>query len=101
MVDREKKLAEKTMEFEAMKMESDATISSLTEANQEFKTSQERLQEVAESLEKERDELRASLQEKMDESLRLEESLRGSLLHKSKNIKIKQQQVIEQPHDPM
>ena len=101
MVDREKKLAEKTMEFEAMKTESDATISSLSEANQEFKTSQDRLQEVAESLEKERDELRASLQEKQDESLRLEESLRGSLLHKSKNIKVKQQQVIEQPHDPM
>ena len=39
MVDREKKFAEKTMEFEAMKTESDATISSLTEANQKFKTS--------------------------------------------------------------
>ena len=44
----------------------------------------ERLYTAREILEKERDELRGSLQQKMKESLKLEETLREQLLHKRK-----------------
>ena len=51
MADKEKKLSEKTMEFEAMKTESDATISGLRDSNEEFRTVNERLQAANMALE--------------------------------------------------
>ena len=83
MADKEKKLNEKIMEFEAIKTESDAAIQELRDSNEEFKSANERLVTANEALEKERNELRSNLDEKMQQSQRLEESLRESLMHKS------------------
>ena len=70
--DKDKKLAEKTMEFEAMKTESDAAISMLREQNEEYKAHNFRLDEANQALEAERNELRSNLNEKIDASQRLE-----------------------------
>ena len=65
MADKEKKLGEKSMEFEAMKTESDAAILVLREENEEFRTRSERLEVENQALEEERNQLRANLDEKM------------------------------------
>ena len=84
MAEKVKLLDEKTMQFETMKTESDATVQELREKQAQFATVNERLLTTKEQLEKERDELRSSLNQKMQESQRIEESLRGSLLHTDK-----------------
>ena len=74
--EKEKALQAKSAAFEAMKMESDATIQELRDQYTQASQMNERLFQAREILEKERDELRISLQNKMLESNRLEESLR-------------------------
>ena len=68
MAEKVKLLNEKTMQFETMKTESDATIQELREKQAQFATVNERLLTTKEQLEKERDELRSSLNQKMQES---------------------------------
>ena len=68
MAEKVKLLDEKTMHFETMKTESDATVQELREKQAQFATVNERLLTTKEQLEKERDELRSSLNQKMQES---------------------------------
>ena len=53
------------MEFEAIKTESDAAIRELRDSNEEYKLLNKRLETTNVALEMERNELRASLDEKM------------------------------------
>ena len=72
------------MAFDAMKMESDATIQELRDQKAQQATMGERLYTARDILEKERDELRVSLSKKMKETLRLEEELREYQLHNTR-----------------
>ena len=86
LAEKDKQVKEKTMAYEAMKMESDATIQQMRDQKTQAGQMNERLFNAREILEKERDELRASLNKKVKESLMLEETLREQLLHKGKRV---------------
>ena len=76
MAERDKLVKEKTMAYEAMKMESDATIQELRDQYAQASAMSERLYTAREILEKERDSLSSSLENKVKESLRIEAQLR-------------------------
>ena len=61
------------MAFDAMKMESDATIQQLRDQNMQASAMNERLFTARTILEKERDQLQQSLNNKVKESLRVEQ----------------------------
>ena len=85
MVEKEKALQEKTLAFEAIKGESDQTIRELRDQNVQLTERSEDLQTDKERLQKERDELKVILDQKIAETNRLEEGLRGQLLHRKSN----------------
>lgn len=72
------------MAFDAMKMESDATIQQLRDQNMQASAMNERLFTARTILEKERDQLQQSLNNKVKESLRVEQQLREKLVHEGK-----------------
>ena len=72
------------MAYDAMKMESDATIQELRDQKAQQATMGERLYTARDILEKERNELQASLSKKMKETLRLEEELREYKVHNTR-----------------
>lgn len=61
IVEKDRLLREKTLAFEAMKMESDATIQELRDQKMQSSSINERLYTGREMVEKERDELRTTL----------------------------------------
>ena len=85
MVEKEKVLQEKTLAYEAIKNESDQTIRELRDQNVLLTERGENLQTDKERLQKERDELKVILDQKIAETNRLEEGLRGQLLHRNSN----------------
>ena len=87
LAEKEKQLKDRTMAFEAMKMEADATIQELRDQNTQQAQMSERLFTARQILEKEREELTAELNKKVQESRRIEESLREQLLHRGKQVK--------------
>ena len=74
------KLRDKTLEFDAIKKESDQTIVELREKNTQVGQINERLYVAKQVLEKERKELQESLTKKMKECLKMEDDLRNQLL---------------------
>ena len=86
MVEKEKVLQEKTLAYEAIKGESDQTIRELRDQNVQLTETNENLQTDKERLLKERDELKVILDQKIAETNRLEEGLRGQLLHRNSNL---------------
>ena len=85
MVEKEKALQEKTLAFEAIRGELDQTIRELRDQNVQLTERSEDLQTDKERLQKERDELKVILDQKIAETNRLEEGLRGQLLHRNSN----------------
>ena len=83
MVEKDKVLQEKTLAYEAIKVESDQTIREMRDKNVQLTERSENLQTDMERLQKERDELRVILDQKIAETNRLEEGLRGQLLHRN------------------
>lgn len=67
IVEKDRLLMEKTLAFEAMKLESDATIQELRDQKMQSSSINERLYTAREILEKERDELRQNLTVKVKE----------------------------------
>lgn len=76
IVEKDRLLREKTLAFEAMKMESDATIQELRDQKMQSSSINERLYTAKEMIEKERDELRMSLSSKVKECRQLDQKLR-------------------------
>ena len=72
------------MAYEAMKMESDATIQELRDQNMQASAMNERLYAARTILEKEREELRGNLDKKMKDYQRLEQQLREKIMHEGR-----------------
>ena len=70
--EKDRLVREKTLAYEAIKEDSDATIQALRDQNMQASSMNERLFHAREVLERERNELSESLTKKMKESLRLE-----------------------------
>ena len=82
--EKDRLLCDKTFAYDAMKMESDATIQALRDQNMQTSAMNERLYTARSVLEKEKKDLTLSLSKKVQELSRVEKQLREKVVHEGR-----------------